>query len=66
MILSPVHQSSPLVQSSDCRLPHFNMDETGLSIDPKPLKTIHFKGEKNPVATGSVQKNNTNHSCGMW
>ena len=34
----------------------FNMDETGMPLDPKPLKTIHRKGEKNPVALGSGLK----------
>ena len=34
----------------------FNMDETGMPLDPKPLKTIHRKGEKNPVAIGSGLK----------
>ena len=34
----------------------FNMDETGMPLDPKPLKTIHIKGERNPVAPASGLK----------
>lgn len=26
----------------------FNMDETGMPLNPKPPKTVHAKGEKNP------------------
>ena len=33
----------------------FNIDESGFPLDPKPLKTIHCNGSKNPfsVSTGS-------------
>ena len=34
----------------------FNMDETGFPLDPKPLKTIHIRGEKNPSAVSSGVK----------
>ena len=34
----------------------FNMDKTGMPLDPKPLKTIHHKGERNPVAPASGLK----------
>lgn len=34
----------------------FNMDETGMPLDPKPLKTIHHKGERNPITPGSGLK----------
>ena len=42
----------------------FNMDETGMPLDLKPLKTIHCKGEKKPVATGSGLKTQ-HYSCGV-
>ena len=31
-------------------------DETGMPVDPKPLKTIQCKGEKKDVATGGGLK----------
>ena len=34
----------------------FNMDETGIPLDPKPLKTIHERGEKNPMSITSGSK----------
>lgn len=34
----------------------FNMDESGFPIDPKPLKTIHCRGEKNPFSVSSGLK----------
>ena len=34
----------------------FNMDESGFPLDPKPLKTIHQRGEKNPVSITSGSK----------
>ena len=34
-----------------CRI--FNVDETGLSLNPPPLKTVHAKGEKNPSQCSS-------------
>ena len=34
----------------------FNMDETEMPVDPKPLKTIQCKGEKKDVATGGGLK----------
>ena len=36
--------------------PIFNMDETGFPLDPKPLKTIHERGEKNPMSITSSSK----------
>ena len=40
----------------------FNMDETGMPLDFKPLKTIHHKGERNPVAPASDLK----HKSLLW
>ena len=34
----------------------YNMDETGFPLDPRPLKTIHEKGEKNPISLTSGSK----------
>ena len=34
----------------------FNMDESGMPLDPKPPKTIHLKEEKNPSAFSSGNK----------
>ena len=34
----------------------FNMDETGFPLDPKPLKTIHSRVEKNPFSVSSGSK----------
>lgn len=34
----------------------YNLDETGMPLDPKALKTIHVRGEKNPYAISSGQK----------
>ena len=40
--------------------PHqiFNMDETGMSLDCKPLKTIHRRGAKNPTHIPGTTKSN--------
>lgn len=37
----------------------FNMDETGLPMDPKSLRTVYRKGEKNPLARSSGNKSQT-------
>ena len=34
----------------------YNMDETGFPLDPKPLKTIHIRGDKNPSSLSSGSK----------
>ena len=34
----------------------YNMDETGLPSDPKPLKTVQLKGTKNALACTSGGK----------
>lgn len=34
----------------------FNMDETGFPLDPKPLKSIHGRGDKNPYSVRSGSK----------
>ena len=34
----------------------FNMDETGMPLDPKSVRAIFAKGEKNPVAFSSGNK----------
>ena len=34
----------------------FNMDETGMPLDMKPLKTVHSVGEKNPYTLSSGNK----------
>lgn len=34
----------------------YNMDETGFPLDPKPLKTIHIRGYKNPSSLSSGSK----------
>lgn len=34
----------------------YNLDETGMPLDPKALKTIHVRGERNPYAVSSGQK----------
>ena len=43
---------------ADAPLQVFNMDETGLALDPKSLKTINLKGSKNPstITSGSKQQ----------
>ena len=37
--------------SQPCRI--FNVDETGLCLNPSPLKTVHVKGQKNPSQCSS-------------
>ena len=37
----------------------FNMDETGLPMDPKASKSVYRKGEKNPLACSSGNKSQT-------
>ena len=34
----------------------FNMDETGFPLDPKPLKTVHSRGERKPFSVSSGSK----------
>ena len=34
----------------------FNMDETGFPLDPRPIKTIHKRGERNPYSVSSGSK----------
>ena len=34
----------------------FNMDESGFPLDPKPLKSVHCSGDKNPYAVRSGVK----------
>ena len=34
----------------------YNMDETGLPLDPKPLKTVHVRGGKYPSSLSSGSK----------
>lgn len=34
----------------------FNMDETGMPLDPKAPKTIHMRGKRNPCCTSSGAK----------
>ena len=34
----------------------YNMDETGFPLDPKPLKIVHVRGEKNPSSISSGKK----------
>ena len=34
----------------------FNIDETGMPLDPKPLRTIHKRGAQNPFLTTSGDK----------
>ena len=42
----------------------FNKDETGLPLNPKSLKTVHIKGEKNPISLcGNTKKQITVVSC---
>ena len=38
------------------------MDETGMPVDPKPLKTIQCKGEKNQYQQGVTYK----HKSQLW
>ena len=40
----------------DVPLQIFNMDETGLALDPKSMKTVNLKGSKNPSAVSSGSK----------
>ena len=49
-ILEETLEENNLV-SQPCRI--FNVDETGLSLNPPPLKTIHEKGQKNPSQCSS-------------
>ena len=43
---------------TDTPLQIFNMDETGLALDPKSMKTVNLKGSKNPstLTSGSKQQ----------
>lgn len=34
----------------------FNMDETGMPLDPKSLKTVHVQGDPNPYTIGAGNK----------
>ena len=43
------------LQGKPCQI--FNMDETGLALNPPPLKTVQIKGEKNPSQCSSGVKN---------
>ena len=49
-ILEETLEENDLV-SQPCRI--FNVDETGLSLNPAPLKTVHVKGQKNPSQCSS-------------
>lgn len=40
----------------------FNMDETGMALDTKPVKTIHTVGSQNPYSLSSGSKD---HCCGV-
>lgn len=40
----------------DCPCQIFNMDESGMPLDPKSMKTIHVRGDPNPVTTTSGNK----------
>ena len=49
-ILEEALEENDLI-SQPCRI--FNVDETGLSLNPPPLKTVHVKGQKNPSQCSS-------------
>ena len=40
----------------DCPCQIFNMDESGMPLDPKSMKTIHVRGDPNSVTTTSGNK----------
>jgi hypothetical protein len=40
----------------DCPCQIFNMDESGIPLDPKSMKTIHVRGYPNPVTTTTGNK----------
>ena len=40
----------------DCPCQIFNMDESGMPLDPKSMKTIHVHGDPNPVTTTTGNK----------
>ena len=40
----------------DCPCQIFNMDESGMPLDPKSLKTIHVRGDTNPVTAATGDK----------
>ena len=40
----------------DCPCQIFNMDESGMPLDPKSMKTIHIRGDPNPVTTTTGNK----------
>ena len=40
----------------DCPCQIFNMDELGMPLDPKSMKTIHVRGVPNPVTTTTGNK----------
>ena len=42
------------LQDKPCQI--FNMDETGMPLDPQPLKCVVYRGEKNPVNLSSGDK----------
>ena len=43
---------------TDAPLQIFNMDETGLALDPKSMKTVNLKGSQNPstISSGTKQQ----------
>lgn len=40
----------------DCPCQIFNMDESGMPLDPKSLKTIHVRGDPNPITITTGNK----------
>ena len=48
----------------DCPCQIFNMDESGMPLNPKSFKTIHVRGDRNPLAASSGNKSQiTVHAC---
>lgn len=50
------------LQSKLCKI--FNMDKTGLLLDPKPPNIVCTYGEKNPSSI-RAEKQDTDNSCGL-
>ena len=41
----------------------FNVDESGMPLDPKPVKGVFSVGDKNPLGVGSGDKDAADSCC---
>ena len=44
----------------------FNMDESGFPLDPKPLKSVHCSGDKNPYSVRSGSSDSCSVCVSKW